>query len=172
MKRNLLTITMTVFLFLCSQGIQAKVSVNIGDGLQTTLDQLELSNQFVGTWQHKVSNDTIEIWEVKRYENVLVGMGYKVIKGKKSFWFAQTVGFMSKQDKFKCFSVWANGWGNTFYASFISKNKWTGEWVKNFNPEEVTSRFEVVFETPMIMNITYFNSEGEKTGEYKWHKDK
>jgi len=172
MKKNFLTITIAVFLFLFLQGIQAKVSVTIDDGLQTTLDQLELTNQFIGTWQTKEINDTILIWEIKRYENAFTGIGYRVIKGKKSFWFAQTFGFMSKQDKFKGFAVWGNGWGNTFYASFISKIKWTGEWVRNFNPEEVTSRFEVVFETPTIMNITYSNSEGEKTGEQKWYKDK
>jgi len=172
MKRNLLTITIAVFLLLCSQTTQAKATECKDEGHQEQLDQLELFKQFVGTWRLEVSADTVEIWEVKLYEKACVGMGYRVINGKKTFWYNQTIGFMPKQDKFKGYTVWKNGWGNTIFGSFISKNKWTGEWVRNFNPEEVTGRIEFVFETPTNFVVTHFNIKGKKTGEFKWHKIK
>ncbi len=45
MKKICLTITIAVFLLICSSGIQAQTT-------QTKLNQVELAKQFLGTWQN------------------------------------------------------------------------------------------------------------------------
>ena len=61
MKAVCLT-TMITVLLLSTNGIQA----------QTKLKQSELIQQFLGTWQHNLGKDSIEVWEVQQYKNAFV----------------------------------------------------------------------------------------------------
>jgi hypothetical protein len=58
------------------------------------------------------------------------------------------------------------------FFQFTSENKWSGDFVRNFDPEAITGKFEVVIENPTTMTLIFFNTDGVKTGESKWSKIK
>ena len=164
MKTFYVTATV-VFLFLYTNGIHAQTT-------QTKLNQVELMKQFVGTWQRDIGKDTIDGWEIQQYDRAIVSTGYLVIKGKKSFVFTEAMSLSPKEGKFHGYTLWSNGNYGTWIASFNSEKKWSGNWVRDFNPEAVTGKFEAVFETPTNMTLTLFNIDGVKTGEAKYSKVK
>jgi len=152
-------------LLLCSNGIQAQT-------IQTTLNQVELMKQFVGSWQRDEGKDTIDLWEVQQIEKAFVTTVYRVINGKKSLIVAENFGFSSKEGKFKAFLLFPSGGYQTWIASFISENKWSGDYVRNLNPEEILGKFEVILESPKSMTLINYNVNGVKTGEFKYTKVK
>jgi len=164
MKTFYVTATV-VFLFLYTNGIHAQTT-------QTKLNQVELMKQFVGTWQRDIGKDTIDGWEIQQYDRAIVSTGYLVIKGKKSFVFTEAMSLSPKEGKFHGYTLWSNGNYGTWIASFNSEKKWSGNWVRDFNPEAVTGKFEAVFETPTNMTLTLFNIDGVKTGKAKYSKVK
>ena len=72
MKTFCLTSIIAAFLLFCVNGIQAQTT-------QTKLNQSELIQQFLGTWQHNLGKDTIEVWEVQQYKNAFVTYLHLVI---------------------------------------------------------------------------------------------
>jgi hypothetical protein len=54
MKKSLAALTINLFLFICSPKILAQTT-------QTTLNQVELMKQFVGTWQRDIGKDTSDL---------------------------------------------------------------------------------------------------------------
>ena len=163
MEKFCLTSIIVVFLFFCSNGIKAQTT-------QTKLDQVELMKQFVGTWQMTVSEDTIQIFEVQQYEKAFISISYLLINGTKVFSSVLNLGFSSKDNRFRGFTLWSSGGYMTSISSFTSENKWVGDWVRNFNPEAVTEKFEIVFDTPSSMTISELTPGGIKTKEYRFNK--
>ncbi len=165
MKKFCLTTAIAVFFLFCLNGVQAQ-------NVTTNLDQLKLNQFFVGIWKAEIGKDTIDLWEVLQYGNPSVSVGYRVVKDKKSFTFAENWIYSSKDENFKGFIVWANGGYGTWIAKFTSEKKWSGNIVKNLNPEAIIGKFEITFATPTNFTLVYFNAEGVKESEVKMVKVK
>lgn len=163
--KKIVTGLIAVFLLLCLNGVQAQTKT-------TSLDQLKLNQSFVGIWKADVGKDTTDLWEVQQYGNPSVSTGYRMIKDKKSFHFGENWVYSSKEDNFKGFIVWANGGYGTWIAKFISEKKWSGNIVKNLNPEAIIGKFEITFDTPTNLTLVYFNAIGVKESEVKMVKVK
>ncbi len=141
-----------------------------GQNLPTNLDHLKLANAFfVGSWQGTISNDTVAS-NGQQYGNAFVINVFNVINGRKSFSYVMDIGFSSNDSKFKGFILYQSGIYMTWIGSFATENKLIGDYVRNFNPEAVVGKFEIVLETPTKLTINNFNLDGVKTGEYEWFK--
>ena len=162
MKTFCSTTMIVVFLLLCTNGIQAQ-------NTQTKPDQLKLMQRSVGTFQHVISKDSLEVSECQQYGNAFVQNIYLVVNGNKSFSFGIVSVYSPKEDKFKCFWFRPNGSYSTMISSFTSENKYNSDLVQNFNPEKVLSRYEGVSGTDGY-TATFYNLDGTKRGEYKWNK--
>jgi hypothetical protein len=147
-------------LLFCLNGVQAQTTT-------TSLDQLKLNQSFVGTWQQDIGKDTISFWEVQQFEKATVSTATLKIKDKKSFIFADNWVYSSNQDEFKGVKIYPGGGYGTWIAKFTSEKKFSGDWVRNFNPGEVTGKFEVIFETPSEMTIIQYDATGVKKWEFK-----
>jgi hypothetical protein len=163
MKKILLLIKIVLTLVVYTNGIQAQTT-------QPKLDQIELMKQALGTWQRDVGKDSIQIAEIQQYRNAFTEDVFLVVNGKKTMVNIWNIGYSSKDDKFKAFSLRPSGNYSTFICSFVSKNKCVGHRVQDFNPEKVLGKFELIYETPTNFMVNWFNSEGVKTGEEKWTK--
>jgi len=164
MKKFCLTTAIAVFCMIISNGVQAQT-------VTSNLDQLKLMQTYVGMWQRNMGNDTVDVWELQQYGNAFISTAYRVINGKKSFLFAENWGFSLEENKFRGFTLLYNGLYSTWIASFTTENKWIGYNLVNFNPKEVTTKFELTLETPTkIIALTYRN--GVKIREIEWSKIK
>lgn len=105
MKAFCFTKLIIVFLFCITIGIQAET-------MKTKLDQVELMQAWVGTWQRVISKDSI----------LVLGKG--------------CYSFSAKDDKFKMFSLTADGNYATFIVFFTTEKKWAQYLVQDFNPEK------------------------------------
>ncbi len=165
MKKLCFTTITIVFLLTGFNGVQ-------GQNLTTNLDHLKLANAFfVGSWQGIISNDTV-VWDSQQYGNAFVINVSNLIKGKKSFSYVMDIGFSSNDSKFRGFILYQSGIYMTWIGSFASENKLIGNYVRNFDPDAVVAKFEIVLKTPVKLTINNFNLEGVKTGEYEWFKIK
>ncbi len=165
MKNLCLTSAIAVFLMFCFIGLQAQ-------NVTSKLDQFKLAQVFLGTWQQNVGKDTLQVSENRQYGNLIIENVYLVIKGKKSLYYTMNFGFSSKEDKFKGIVFYTNGFYQTWEAAFTSEKIFSGNFIRNFNPEVITGKFEAVLENPVSMTMAYFNTSGVKTGEYKVKKIK
>ena len=128
MKKIVLTTVFFIFLVLISNGIQAQNAAS-------NLDQLKLGQRFVGTWQQDVRKDSIEILENQQYGSAFVENIYLIINGKTSLSYINNYCFPSEEGKYKGFFVWTNGGYLTWIGSFVTEEKFSVNFVKNFNPE-------------------------------------
>ena len=165
MKKFCLTTAIAVFLLFCLNGVQAQTT-------QTKLNQIELMKQYVGTWQRDVGKDTIDVAEVQQYGKSFVENDYRIIKNEKSFKSIWSIGFSSKEDKFKIFALMPSGNYSTWIASFTTEKKWYLNQVQNFDSDKVLFKCEIVFESPTNLTVNLLNLDGVKTGEEKWIKVK
>ena len=165
MKKILLLAGIFLSLLAYTNEIQAQTT-------KTKLDQLKLSQQLVGTWQHDVGKDSIQILEVQHYGNVFTQNVFLVVNGKKSLWQITTSGYSLKDDKFNIFMLYPSGNYQTWIGSFTAENKISFDLVQNFNPEKVIRKAVNIFETPTEMTVTFFGTDGAIRGEFKWHKIK
>ena len=156
MNKFNLTSMIAAFLLLFTNCIQAQTT-------QAKLDQLKLTQVFVGTWQHVISKDSIEIAEFQQYGNAFVENVYLVVNGKKSIEVMWNFGFSPKEGKFKIFQLRPSGNYSTWIGSFTTEKRFIGDRVQNFNPEKVLGKFEIEVETPTNFTVNFFNSDGVKT---------
>jgi hypothetical protein len=164
MKTIYKTIMIAVFLFFCTNWLQAQKTT-------TKLDQLKLAKVFfVGYWQGNIGKDTVDAMDCQQYGNAFVINVYRVIKGNKSFSYIMNFGFSTYEEKFKGFTLYQSGIYMTWIGSFTSEKKFSGDFVRNFNPGEVVAKVEMIFETPTNMTVKNFNLDNVKIGEYKWSK--
>jgi hypothetical protein len=163
MKKIYLLITITVFLLICSKGIQAQ-------NAQTKLNQIELMKQFLGTWQANMGKDTVEVWEGQLYGNAVTLNVYQVIKGKKVPSYMNYSGLDSKDGKLKGFILNYDASNTTWIGSFTTDKNFGGDLLENFNPEKAWSKFDFVFVNPKEFLFTLHNMEGVKIEEFKFSK--
>jgi hypothetical protein len=163
MKKTFQSMTIIVFLLLCSNVIQAQ-------DVAKDLDQLKLAQKyFVGTWQ-LVDNDTTYVWEMKHDGNVILETDYIIVNGKKSVASYWSYSYKPERDNFYIFAANVNGGFQSLIGSFTAENKWSQDFLELFNPEKNYAKVEFVFDTPTSLTLTYFNSEGVKIWEGKVSK--
>ena len=165
MKACLLT-TMTVVFLLCfTIGIQAQST-------QTKLNQVELSKQFLGTWQANTGQDTVQMWEGKQYGKAMITNAYMVIKGIKSDSHLSCYGYDDRDDKLKGYSLTTNADFATWIGVFTTDKMFKIDGLDNFKPEIIWWKAEFEFKTPTEVIVRNFNPDGVKTGERTFKKVK
>jgi hypothetical protein len=165
MKKTFLSMTIIVFLLLCSNGIQAQST-------QTKLNQVELMKQWLGTWQRDIGKDTVELWEGKLYGKAVVINVYQVINGKRSDYYIINCGYDERDDKLKGYNLLPNSHFGTWIGMFTTDKIFKADMVDTFKPEMVWWKNEVEFKSPSEMIVGAFKPDGIKTGEWTYKKVK
>lgn len=165
MKKLSLTTLIFVFLLLISYGIQAQ-------SVQTSLNQVELAKQFIGTWQGVAGKDTVQMWEGKPYGKALVINVYMVIKGKKSDLYMSCFGYDDRDDKLKGINLLTDANYETWIGAFTADRIFKVDGLDTFKPELVKWKAEFNFKTPSEVVISHLNTDGIKTGEWTYKKVK
>jgi hypothetical protein len=165
MKTYGLTTLIVAFLLLCTNGIKAQTT-------PTKLDQLKLIQDWVGTWQRVIGNDSILALEFQQYGKGFFQDLSLLTNGKKSIQGIACYSFSAKEDKFKVFSLTADGNYSTYIVFFTTEKKWVQNLVQDFNPEKTLLKGEGELVTPNIYTSTWFDSNGVKIAEGKWTKIK
>lgn len=93
MKKFCLTITIAVFLLLCSNEIQAQTT-------QTQLNQVELTKQFLGTWKCELGKDTTCFADVTPFSTGFEATRKFVTKGKTFDTWKELNGYDRKTNKY------------------------------------------------------------------------
>jgi hypothetical protein len=163
MKKICLTMTIAVFLLICINGLQAQTT-------QPKLNQVELMKQLIGTWQANVGKDTIEVWECQQYGKAFIINVHQVIKGQKIPLYINNLGFSSKEDKFKGYTLWSDGGYSTWIGLFNTEKKFSTDMVQDFNPTTTYAKFESIIENPKEWTWRGFNKDGVKISEVKFIK--
>ncbi|MBN1789387.1 MAG: hypothetical protein JW830_02745 [Bacteroidales bacterium] len=165
MKKIGLTMTIAVLLLICANGILAQTA-------QTQLNQVELIQQFLGTWNCDINKDTVEVWECIPYGKTHTTTVSQIIKGKKSDLYLNNAGFDKRDGKFKGLLLYPNGDYYTWIGLFTTDKKLSVDIVDNLNPEKVLAKYEFEFKTPTNRTMTQFTADGVKVGEFKFIKVK
>jgi hypothetical protein len=165
MKKMILSMTTVVFLFACSNGIQAQDTAK-------DLDQLKLMQKhWTGTWQ-ETSNDTTFIWEFKQDGNVFSETDLIVVNGVKSANSYWIYSYKPDRNNFYIFAAYVKGGCMAGIGSFTAENKWHQEGFEMFNRDKNLGRAEFVFDTPTSVSYTGFSSDGTKLWDGKIFKIK
>jgi hypothetical protein len=164
MKKICLVITVVVLL-LCSQGIQAQTT-------HSTLDQIELMKQFLGTWQANAGMDTVEVWEFQQFGKAFILNVTQVVKGKNTPQNINNIVFNSEEGKFKSFQLSSDGTYNTWIGSFTTEKKFIGEMVNNFKPETAWGKIQNSLTNSKEFIFTFSNTDGAIGEELKFIKIK
>lgn len=155
MKKNFLTLVVTLFLLVCSYGIHAQTT-------QTRLNQIELMKQQIGTWKCNSSKDTTVIWDGKPYGTGLVCYYKIIVKGKTVMEGKELWGYDKASDKFINASLTKGNDMEIQAVWFISKN--TYEYVRYSdisNPEKASWKIVGELKSPDIVVET--TTENNKT---------
>ena len=164
-KTFFLTTLVFVSLIIYSTGMQAQT-------VTSNLDQFKLMQQGLGTWQRDIGKDTVEVQEFQQYGKAFMTNVYYIIKGKKSPLYINNYSLDSKEGNFKGYAIWFNGDYGTWIGQWTTEKKFSADLVQNFKPETVNGKVELLFENPTKMTWTNLNTEGTKTGEFKFNKVK
>jgi hypothetical protein len=162
MKKLCFLSTLALFLLLNSSRILA----------QTNLDQSALMKQFIGKWQGNTGKDTLEVWEFEQYGKALKFESYLMVKGKRTANYLSTMVLDPEINKFKGLNVGYAGWLAPWIGEFISANKFSGQFVQNFNPELVTGKWEFAIENLNNFALNVLDKDGVKQWEIKFKKVK
>jgi hypothetical protein len=165
MKAFCLTTTFALFVLFIPTGIKAQTT-------QIKLNQVELVQQWLGTWQNDANKDTIDIWEVKPYGKAIIAKVYRIIKGFKSDSYVVNFGYDSRDDKLKGFNLMPNTDFMTWIGAFTTEKLFKVDALDSFKPDIVWMKNEVEFKTPSEMVVRDYNTKGEKTGEWIYKKVK
>jgi hypothetical protein len=165
MKTLISKITVIGFLVCLSGGMQAQNATS-------TLDQHKLMNQFIGTWNHNAGKDTVEVWEIETYGKAFEIKVYNLVKDKKVHIHKDLYSFNKDDGKFNGVQYYFDGTISTWLGAFTSEKKIEVDFVKNFDPSTVYSKYELVLDSKDMFTMTGYNKDGKKTGEYKFTKVK
>jgi hypothetical protein len=161
MKNLSSTITIVVFLFICSNGIKAQTT-------QNQLNQVELMKQFIGSWKSAFGNERTFFWEAKSY-----GTGFEtnlkgVASGNTMFEGKQLLGYDKKNDKYVVAQMFLGKEIEIGATWFISKTKY--KWIPNCDisdPEKASIINEGEFKSPdMFVETKTVNNNPMQTLTY------
>ena len=165
MKPFCLTAMISVFLFLCSYGIQAQT-------MQTQLNQVELGKQFLGTWKAEVAKDTFNIWEQKLFGTGMEATIKIVNKGKIITQGKAIMGYDKKNDKLIEADLLEGSDIMVYAFWFTSKNTCIQipyEYISN--PEQAPSKTTFEFKSPDLF-IETVTQNNKVVAVYKNNREK
>jgi hypothetical protein len=113
------------------------------------LNQVELNNQWMGTWKWEGANDTAIFWDNKSYGTGLEGHIKFVTKGQVFMERKEFAGYNKEYDKYISAQMTKGEAIEIFAYWFTSKNTCTQvpfEYI--LNPEKATYRIEIEFKSP------------------------
>jgi hypothetical protein len=133
------------FLLLGTKGIQAHTT-------QTTLNQVELMKQLLGSWKCEIALDTINYSDAKPYGTGLIGDFRYVAKDKVFLEGKQLYGYDKKMDKFILSVLRKGGDLQLCVMWFTSKNICVVYLYDDItDPEKATFKVEIEFKSPDVM---------------------
>jgi hypothetical protein len=147
-----------VLIFFFMRGIQAQTQ-------QTNLNQIELLQQFIGSWKVDIAIDTTCFWEVRLFGSGLEGNIKYLTKGKTINEGKQLLGYDKNTDKFIDAELIKGKGINIFTLWFKSKNKCVIYFYSDIsNPERATFKEELEFKTPdLFLETIKINNKPDKT---------
>jgi hypothetical protein len=137
---------------------------------QAKLNQFELMQKVLGTWQTKVNTDTIEVWKCEKFGKTIEINVYLLVKDKKVPIRIDYSALSSDKSGFKGFQAWYNGMYQTYFGRFTSENKYCVDFLQDLNPEIILFKYEFLFDSPTSVIATDYSKDGIKRGEYKYIK--
>jgi hypothetical protein len=164
MKKLCSIISIAVFFFICTNGIQSQTT-------QPKLNQIELMKQFVGSWKVEETKDTTFFWDAKSYGAGLEGY-YKTVSNGKTVTEGKFLqGFDKSTDK----SIFVELPAGKDYdidinaTWFISDTKYKYVPIKDIsNFEKASYKIEGEFKSPdMFVETTLRNNKPTKIETYK-----
>jgi hypothetical protein len=134
-------------------------------------DQLKQMQAWTGTWQHKWSRDTAEVWKIKQFGKSYTMDIYLDIKGKKTHLRKNNYIFSPEDGKFKGFQLYYDGYYDTWIGSFSDEKKFNLEITKDFNSGSTVYRYEMIMDAPDSFTLTRFEN-GVKVTDIRFKKEK
>jgi hypothetical protein len=165
MKKLGLTAVSFVFLLFLPQGTQ-------GQTTQTKLNQLELTKQWIGIWQHNTSKDTIDGWEMKAFGKAVIFTAFQIVKGKRTDSAMEIGGYDDRDDKIKGIWVGINANLVTWAGMFTTEHLFKCDALDTFKPDIIWWKNEIENKSSNELIIRTFNPKGVKTGEWIFSKVK
>lgn len=147
------------------------MSLSFGTLAQTTQPQptqLELMEQFLGTFQTNIGKDTIEVWESQLYGNGVIIKVSQVIKGKKSPIYVNNTAFNAEEGNLVGFILNQNATFTTWVGKFTDNKNFSGLLMNSFKPEQAWGKFAFVFLSPKEWTFSVHNMNGVKTADLKF----
>jgi hypothetical protein len=154
MNKICLTITITAFLLICLNGLQAQTT-------QTKLNQVDLINQspIIGSWKFELGKDTTGYMDCTTYGTGIDANVKYVTKGNTPFMEARIIWAYDKTlDKMIGLSQIKGGdVAELRVAQWISKDKYILAPYKDIsNPEKASTRTEGTFKSHDLLEITHY----------------
>ena len=150
MKTLCLTTMIIVFLLFSLNVLKAQTT-------QTTLNQVELMKQFVGTWKAEMGKDTIFIMEGKTFGKGLEFYWKTDTKGKIISEGKSIMGYDKINNRIIEPQIWDSSPNIILWSGlFTSSNKYEAILLKDIaNPEKATLKWEYEFKSPDLLVCTY-----------------
>lgn len=130
---------------------------------QTTLNQVELMKQFLGTWQTELARDTTQINEYTAFGNVVAGNITSITKGKVIQSFKELWGYDQKTDKIVFAQVSDSSPNiNLFAFWFTSKNNCVGVPFQDIsNPDKAALKYKMEIKSSDIWVLKMLQNNKE-----------
>jgi len=152
MKKICLTITIAVFLLFLLNGLQAQTN-------QTKLDQVELNNQLIGSWEFEYGKDTTGYADFIPYGTGIDATIKYVSKGKTFMERRINWAYDKTLDKMIGLSQIKGGDVVLVSVQWISKNKYVFVDYKDIsNPEKASWKIEGTIKSHDLLEIIYYEN--------------
>jgi hypothetical protein len=151
MKNSYLTLMLFLFLFSYSSGIQAQ-------NKQIKLDQPELLNKLLGTWQAEIGKDSIQIQEYKSFGNAIECNIKNICNNKILYSLKQLWGYDKINDKIIGLEIGTSSSEfNLYLCRFSSNSILEGTVIQDvYHTENVTSKIKLEFKSPDLFILYSF----------------
>jgi hypothetical protein len=141
-----------IFLLICCNGMQAQTT-------QSTLNQIELMKQFVGTWKFELAKDTTVYWDLKSYGVGMEGNFRIATKDKTLMEGKQLWGYDKNLDKWISAQMMKGVTIQLYAHWFTSENKWTTITYENIsNPDKVLEKWYMEFISPDVLTNSWIQN--------------
>lgn len=132
------------------------------------LKQTDSMRKLVGTWQSGSGKDTVDVCEMIEYNNALLQINSRIIKGMKRLLFTSTYTFDPASGSFQSTAVWPNGRSEIWRARFTSDKDVDFSRVEDMKATTVMYHNTCTFDTPDQFTANYYNIDNVRTGTSKW----
>lgn len=161
MKKSYTTLMTALFLFCLTYGINAQ-------NAQTKLDQVQLFNKLLGTWQAEIGKDSIQIQEYSATGssiecNIKAVYNNKILYSSKQVW-----GYDKISDKLIGRETASpSSEINLYSCRFISKNILEGTvYQDDSHPNNINSKIRIEFKSPDLFLLFIMTTDGGLMQKY------